>query len=410
MSQLDEAHLSWLPVASAIVNIGTAAFGILGQSDAPPRYAWAALAVAPCLLYLFRRALPLWVRMIVALGAISIARPASDSVLLFLVILLCGEGATIGTPLQTIATMAASLGTIGWLAAQQSPLAPWFGWIGGAFLALASGRMVQHQARLLAQLRAAQSELASQAAAEERRRIAREVHDLIAHSLTVTMLHLTGARLTLQNDGDTEEAIAGLAEAERLGRQSLADIRRTVGLLGSANGDTPTAPPLPGALEVDSLVQGYAAAGLAVTLQAYGEARDVSPATGLALYRIVQESLAKRPNTRPAAPRRSRSLTAPTGWLCPCATVRLRTRLRTRCPPTAVGSASPGCPSGRPSSAERSPPDPMAMAAGRSGATCPASLSAPSRRDSRSAGRRPAVGARGAPAHPADQGGVRGRR
>jgi signal transduction histidine kinase len=83
--------------------------------------------------------------------------------------------------------------------------------------------------RLIVELRAAQADLATQAAAEERRRIAREVHDVIAHTLAVTMLHLTGARHILRRD--PERASEALAEAERLGRQSLADIRRTVGLL-----------------------------------------------------------------------------------------------------------------------------------------------------------------------------------
>src|ERR1700704_5640968 len=90
------------------------------------------------------------------------------------------------------------------------------------------------QRRTLVELRAAQADLASQAAAAERQRIAGEIHDLIAHSLAVTMLHLTGARHILRRD--PQRADQALAEAERLGRQSLADVRRTVGLLQSADG------------------------------------------------------------------------------------------------------------------------------------------------------------------------------
>ena len=139
-------------------------------------------------------------------------------------------------------------------------------------------------------LQAAQAELAEKAATDERRRIAREVHDVIAHSLAVTMLHITGARLALQR-GDPAEAEAGLTEAERLGRQSLADVRRTVGLLASGEGDA-TAAPEPSAVDIASLIGDYRDAGLDVALSGDGDAARVSAATGLGLYRIAQESLA----------------------------------------------------------------------------------------------------------------------
>jgi signal transduction histidine kinase len=142
-------------------------------------------------------------------------------------------------------------------------------------------------------LRAAQAELGRQAASDERRRIAREIHDIVAHSLTVTMLHLTGARYILARD--PEGAAAALVEAERPGRQSLADVWRTVGLL-EAEGDprvrslTPT--PLPGAEDIATLVRDYAQAGLDAHYTGTGPVARVSAAAGLALYRITQEALA----------------------------------------------------------------------------------------------------------------------
>src|SRR5215471_12308782 len=98
------------------------------------------------------------------------------------------------------------------------------------------------QRHTLAELRAAQADLAIQAAAAERQRIAREIHDVVAHSLAVTMLHLTGARHILQRD--PRRAEQALAQAERLGRQSLADVRRTVGLLQTPEASTTGAPPV----------------------------------------------------------------------------------------------------------------------------------------------------------------------
>jgi Histidine kinase len=112
------------------------------------------------------------------------------------------------------------------------------------------------QQRLLIALRAAQAELGRQAASDERRRIAREIHDIVAHSLTVTMLHLTGARFILARDPDG--AAAALVEAERLGRQSLADVRRTVGLLeAEADPRVQSLAPLPSAEDIATLVHDY---------------------------------------------------------------------------------------------------------------------------------------------------------
>jgi signal transduction histidine kinase len=130
------------------------------------------------------------------------------------------------------------------------------------------------QRRTLSELRAAQAELATQAAAAERQRIAREIHDVVAHSLAVTMLHLTGARHILQRD--PQRAEQALAQAERLGRQSLTDVRRTVGLLqapeASAAGAPPVLSPLSTALDVKALVDEYSSAGMDVSLHLNGDA------------------------------------------------------------------------------------------------------------------------------------------
>lgn len=154
------------------------------------------------------------------------------------------------------------------------------------------GYLMRTQRLLVAEQIEAQQMLAEHAAADERRRIAREVHDVIAHSLSITLLHVTGARRALRQDRDVDDAVEALEQAERLGRQAMADIRRTVGLLD--NWPTKAAPttPEPGLDDVASLVDGFRRAGLAVTLCVEGPTDHVSPAVGLALYRITQESLA----------------------------------------------------------------------------------------------------------------------
>ena len=165
-----------------------------------------------------------------------------------------------------------------------------FVWVLGILAAWGGGAIAARQHRLIEELHAANTQLAARAAADERRRIAREIHDVIAHSLAVTMLHLTGARMALRRDPDDAEA--ALLLAEQLGRRSMAEIRRTVGLLGDdPTGDRAVAP-LPGAAEIEPLVREFAAAGLDVDLECTGDLAALEPGTGLGLYRIAQESLA----------------------------------------------------------------------------------------------------------------------
>jgi signal transduction histidine kinase len=158
------------------------------------------------------------------------------------------------------------------------------------------GFLLRTQRELLVRQHEMQADLAAHAAADERRRIAREVHDVIAHSLTVTLLHVTGARRGLQEDRDIDEAVDALRDAERLGRQAMADIRRTVGLLDQGPSRIV---PEPGIGDIAVLIADFIQAGLAVTFDTDGPYEHVSAAVGLALYRITQESLA---NTAKHAP------------------------------------------------------------------------------------------------------------
>lgn len=151
------------------------------------------------------------------------------------------------------------------------------------------GYLMHVQQQLHAEQHAAQDALAEHAAADERRRIAREVHDVIAHSLSVTLLHLTGARRALQQDRDIDDAVDALTDAEKLGREAMADIRRTVGLLDEAPMKTA---PEPGVDDIARLIDDFTGAGLNVILRTQGSIDRVSAGTGLALYRIAQESLA----------------------------------------------------------------------------------------------------------------------
>jgi len=174
----------------------------------------------------------------------------------------------------------------------------WGAWMGGITLSVGAGLFVRHERQLTAQLQAAQAGLAERARAEERNRIARELHDVIAHTLTVSLLHVTSARLAVQHGLD--DADQALAEAERLGRESLDEVRRAVGLLHT-DGDGGQRAPLPGGGDLPALIERYRAAGADVTFTLDGDAATLPATTGLAVYRVLQEALTNAIKHAPGA-------------------------------------------------------------------------------------------------------------
>ena len=100
---------------------------------------------------------------------------------------------------------------------------------------------------------------------------------------------------------DPASAEEALRAAEALGRSSMDELRRTVGLLRSADEPGGVAPPLPSAGEVASLVEYAHSAGLAVELRTQGDIARIPPAVGVAVYRIAQESLANAARHAPRA-------------------------------------------------------------------------------------------------------------
>ncbi len=161
----------------------------------------------------------------------------------------------------------------------------WVTWAVGTAFTAGACAFARRQRQLVDELRSAQAELAEWARTDERHRIAREMHDLVGHGLTVTLLHLGSARLALEDD--PAGVGASLAEAERAARGSLEDVRDAVATLRAEDGDTPAA-----AADMPSLVATYRLAGAPVDLRVRGgELADLPPARRVALYRVVQESL-----------------------------------------------------------------------------------------------------------------------
>ncbi len=161
------------------------------------------------------------------------------------------------------------------------------------------GSMLLWQMRALVAERKAREQAWDQATTAERERIAREIHDLVAHSLSISLLQVTGARRALRDvtgtadPDETAEAVAevdaALADAEQVGRRAMAEIRRTVSAMADGAADRHA---LPGAGDIAALVREMSGAGLEVEYDEQGDPASLPAATGLGLYRIAQESLA----------------------------------------------------------------------------------------------------------------------
>jgi signal transduction histidine kinase len=126
------------------------------------------------------------------------------------------------------------------------------------------------------------------AVAEERRRIARELHDVIAHSVTLMTVQAGAARLLLAEN--PERAREPVLSVEETGRHALAELRRLLGILRPDQSEASLAPQ-PGLARIDDLLTRTRRAGLPVELAVAGEPRVLPPGVDLTAYRIVQEAL-----------------------------------------------------------------------------------------------------------------------
>ncbi|TFV78314.1 sensor histidine kinase [Blastococcus sp. CT_GayMR19] len=156
------------------------------------------------------------------------------------------------------------------------------------------GRWIRSRRRETADLaaRAARAERdraahAAQAVADERARIARELHDLVAHSMGVIVIQSQAGRRAVDDEPDS--ARAALSAIESSGRQGLAEMRRLLGLLTSPEDGSVT--PQPSLRGLDDLVSAVRSAGLPVELETVGELTGLPAGVDLAAYRIVQEAL-----------------------------------------------------------------------------------------------------------------------
>ena len=161
------------------------------------------------------------------------------------------------------------------------------GWIAGAAYGLRL-RSVKELRERAARLEREQAAEAERAVAQERARIARELHDVVAHSVSVMTVQSAGVRRLLL-PGQQREREA-LETVERTGREALAELRRLLGVLRRDDEPAELAPQ-PGLGTIDVLLEQVRTAGLPVELEVQGRSVPLPPGIDLAAYRIVQEAL-----------------------------------------------------------------------------------------------------------------------
>ena len=164
-------------------------------------------------------------------------------------------------------------------------------WLAGDRTRLRRERMAELEERALRAEHEAERERRL-AAAEERGRIARDLHDSAGHAINTILVHAGMGRL--QTESDPESARGAFNTIEELARETVGEIDQMVRVLredgSTSDGGTEVEPP-PGLAALDGLVKRHAAAGLRVTTAIRGERRPLPPAVDRAAYRILQEAL-----------------------------------------------------------------------------------------------------------------------
>jgi signal transduction histidine kinase len=293
----------WIPAYStmATIVITFIAFGQRGSHVASPAIIVAlVLTLIPVLVWMGSSWLfPPWFEAVSTSTAVALylTHPVGPDFAPLLLLIVAGEvAATLGFWPGVVAagadiTILVVAGQVGHLDAAAL-------YIVGVVLGADVGIALRWQMRALAAERANRASAEEQATLAERQRIAREVHDVVGHSLSINLLHVTAARHALQQHHDIADAVESLTEAERVGRTAMADLRRTVSVLSTGPSEHQA---LPGVADLPALIEASCTAGIDVRYEHSGEYVDLGDATSLGVYRIVQECLANIAKHAPTA-------------------------------------------------------------------------------------------------------------
>ena len=262
-----------------------------------PRPLWIHLPVATIAMaaLAWRRQFPFAVALLVIAANLVLNPDGQFSTLLSLVLVSYTLGADARPPRNYLG---ASLLVVTFVTAsalqglEPSDLAAALVFIGGPF---GVGQLVRQRSEHAQQAVARadrverdREEATRQAVADERTRIARELHDIVSHSISVVAIQTQAVRRRLRPEQDREAR--DLAAVEATARQALAEMRRLFGVL-RADGESASLTPQPGLGELERLVKGADSAELPVRLAVHGSPYPLAPGVDLAAYRIAQEGL-----------------------------------------------------------------------------------------------------------------------
>lgn len=168
-------------------------------------------------------------------------------------------------------------------------------WVMGVLLPLIISRISERQLELASELAVTRAALADQRVLDERRRIARDVHDSVGHGLAAVLLHITGARHVLRRDLDAADD--ALAQAEHVGRRSMNELRETLGMLRTETDDPGIGRPLPPVPGVDDMSRDDVWGRFTIT----GDVSRLDPLTATSLHRVAEEAFANADRHAPRA-------------------------------------------------------------------------------------------------------------
>jgi signal transduction histidine kinase len=250
-----------------------------------------ALLLLETLPLAFRRVYPVPVLVIVTAASVLLAFPGRsplEPIVLFIALYSVAahtdRRVAIRAGLATLAVVAvrlALIGNVGPLEAITEIVFLALGWMVGAYLGELRGRAER--------IRREQENEKRRAVAEEQARISRELHDVMAHSLSVMVVQAAAAGDVFETS--PQRAREALRSIESAGRLALGEIRRVLDVVKPIRGDAPELEPRPGLSRLGHLLDEFRAAGLAVTLTVEGTRPEVPEGIDLSAYRIVQEAL-----------------------------------------------------------------------------------------------------------------------
>ena len=283
--------------AAALMALGLSQSEIWSQvEDNRTRVAAIGLAAAGALL--FRRKAPFVAPLVTAAGAVAFtlldAQAAYDTDTMFLVLLLATWAAGSLLDNRQAGTAFAAILASGWVVFLRAPGVPetevlWLSvpLIGLFAISAASARRTEQARR--AEERAQRTEQeALRAVADERSRITRELHDVLAHSVSVMTVQASAVRRLLKPEQERERE--ALMTVEETGRQALAEMRRMLGIMRSDH-EVAALAPQPGLGTLPELVEQVRQSGLPVELSVEGRPVALPAGVDLSAYRIVQEAL-----------------------------------------------------------------------------------------------------------------------